>query len=373
MATTQVKILTTALLALVLSACAKEAVSPSVDGSLIRASLPASLTTRVSMTPATGGGLALSWQNGDVLRVVGESSELYTICPGYSAHIAQFSGTPVSGSRFTVFYPGRYASAQELRARSITGQTQNGNNSTAHLEWNALFEEVSDYASLDFSQARQNGVLYWRIELPVGAAAPVAVTLSCDQAIFPQNNDGTTMGTSWSLALSGVSLGSDRLLHAWMALPWTNVALPEGLSLQVSVRLSDNTQYSRIWSVPTGGLTIRSGQVNVIRLYRSVEVDHFDTGFADNFTWISLFPDVTPIPPTPGGDMTGNPENYDWNNLFPDLPVPPAPSGNDVTGTPENYGWNNLFPDLPVPPAPSGNDVSGSQENFSWTNLQFGV
>lgn len=349
MANTQVKILTTALLALVLSACGKEAAAPAAEGSLIRASLPASLKSKVSMTPASSGGLALSWQNGDALRVVGESSELYTICPGYSAHFAQFSGTPVSGSRFTVLYPGKYISAQQLRERSFAGQTQSGNNSTAHLEWNALFEDVSDYSHLDFSQALQDGVLYWRIELPEGAAAPVAVTLSSEQAILPQTNEGTAvMGKSWTLLLSGVSLSSDHLLHAWMAIPWTDVKLPEGISMEVSVLLADHTLFSRIWSVPAGGLTIRSGQVNVIRLYKSADVDHLDAGL-EAYSWTSLFPGDSPVPPTP-----------------------PTP-GEDVTGSQENFGWNDLFPDIPAPPAPSGKDVSGSQENFTWTNIQFGV
>ncbi|MBP5397844.1 MAG: hypothetical protein J6Y32_04355 [Bacteroidales bacterium] len=379
MATTQVKILTTALLALVLSACGKEAAAPSVEGSsLIRASLPASMKTKVSMTPSSTGGLALSWQNGDALRVVGESSELYTICPGYRAHVANFTGTPVSGSRFTVFYPGRYISAQQLRERSYAGQTQNGNNSTAHLEWNAMIEDVSDYADLGFSQARQNGVLYWRVELPESAAAPVAITLSAEQAIFPQTNNGTSdMGTSWSLSLSGVSIGADHLLHAWMAIPWTDVALQEGLALNVSVRLADNTQYSRNWSVPTGGLTIRSGQVNVIRLYKSADVDHLDTGL-EAYTWTDLFPGdapVPPTPPTPGEDVTGSQENFGWNDLFPNIPTPPTPPtpSSDVTGSQENYDWNNLVPDVPAPPAPSGNDVTGSLEHFTWTVLQFGV
>lgn len=344
MATTQVRILVAAWGALVLAGCAKEPAGSPDGTATIRATIPASMQSKVSMTPS-GGGLALAWQSGDVLRVVGEQSQLYTIQPGFSAHIADFSGTPVDGSGFTVYYPGqRYASVQDLRARSYASQLQDGNGSTAHLEWNALYENVSDYAHLDFSQARQNGVICWRIELPEDAAAPTAVALSADRVLFPQTNaEVPAKGQSWSLSLSHISLASDHVLYAWMMIPWTDVPLPEGTILSVSVRLSDGKEYSSSVSVPAGGLTIRSGRVNAFRLYKSEEVDHFDAGL-EGFTWTPLVPYV---PPTP-----------------------PGPSGEDVSGSQEGVNWDELFPSVP---APSGNALDASQEAFVWNNIQFGL
>ena len=238
------------------------------DRNVITASIPEAIT-RVSMNaPADGKGLALAWEAGDELTVIGvNSTEQFTIADGFTAHNAQFNGTAVDGNSFTVIYPGQtYKTLDEINAVSYLEQKQTGNGNTDHLFYHAMVE-TSDYTSLDFSKARQNGVIKFLFQLPSEATVVESVTLSATDAVFYATNDLDGEKTnSLTLDLEDVDVSaSEQMLTAYMMISWNDVALPAASKLTITVNMPDS-KFEQVLTVPETGLTILSGKVNTFGL-----------------------------------------------------------------------------------------------------------
>ena len=185
--------------AAVFAACNKETQEPVKPGpepgsNVIRVTIPDALT-KVSLTDQapSGNGMALAWQEGDALRVIGETSELYSIADGFSGHSAEFTGNPVEGSTFTILYPGSFETKEALGARSYANQTQNGNGNSDHLTYNALISGVDTYEEVAFTEEwaaahggdfLQNGVLKLVVSLPGEVSVVKEAALVASSAIF---------------------------------------------------------------------------------------------------------------------------------------------------------------------------------------------
>lgn len=233
-----------ALAALALS-CAKE-VNPDVPVSrkkvTIKVALPEKDDTKVSLTEATDKkSIALAWEAGDAISVNGEA---FTIKEGFSAHEAEFEGNAPSGDSYTIIYPGKYASKEAFDARSYAGQTQTGNSSTAHLEYNAALVDVSEYAEPKFDpewaadkggSLTQNAVLQLRLQLPENASSASSVTLSASRAIFPTTNAGTELTKDYTLALTDVTLPANKILEAYLMVSAAGVTFQDGDALTLAV------------------------------------------------------------------------------------------------------------------------------------------
>ena len=238
------------------------------DRNVITASIPEAIT-RVSMNaPADGKGLVLAWEAGDELTVIGvNSTEQFTIADGFTAHNAQFNGTAVDGDSFTVIYPGQtYKTLDEINAVSYLEQKQTGNGNTDHLFYHAMVE-TSDYTSLDFSKAKQNGVIKFLFQLPSEATVVESVTLSATDAVFYATNDLDGEKTnSLTLDLEDVDVSaSEQMLTAYMMISWNDVALPAASKLTITVNMPDS-KFEQVLTVPETGLTILSGKVNTFGL-----------------------------------------------------------------------------------------------------------
>lgn len=237
------------------------------ERNVITASIPEKLT-KVSMNaPADGKGLELSWEADDALAVIGETTEIFSIAEGFTAHSASFNGTPVNGNSFTVLYPGQdYETLASIKSVSYVNQTQNGNGSTDHLFYHAIIE-TSDYTSLDFSKARQNGVIRFYFQLPENAGTVNSVTISAGSDIFYTTNDIDGEKTnSLTLNLEGIDVSeSEQILTAYMMIPWFDVELAAGSKLDIEVQMPDS-KFVQVLTVPETGLTILSGKVNSIGL-----------------------------------------------------------------------------------------------------------
>lgn len=273
------KLMAALLSATLLASCSKE---PVLNEKTISASLPSD--TKVSMMPSETG-LSLAWQTGDKLGVcAGGTTKLYSIMDGFTAHEAQFSGEPLSGDRFTVYYPGqKYDGPEAIKARKYNVQHQKGNGSTAHLEWNAMLEECADYLHLNFAEARQNSVLMISLMLPEDVPSVEAVSISAGSDVFYLTNDAEgPMTNGMRLELEDVDLSSHSLT-VYMMLPWYDVALSAGTKLQVTVEAGGGGKYTKKLSVPAGGIVIRSGKLNIIRLYQDVSGDFASP--LEGFVW----------------------------------------------------------------------------------------
>ena len=238
----------------------------------ISASIPDGPATRVAAAAAETG-LAWKWEERDQITVVGVNSSVFDIEDGFTAHQADFTGKPVAGSSFSIFYPGTFSSVAELEAAAWTGQVQTGNGSMAHLKYNALLVGVDAFETFEFSDAwaaehkgtfKQSGVLKFALTLPEGITAPENVAIMADDAVFCVDNAGTK-ASSLSLELKEVTLGDDRVLTAWMTLPWQEVKVAAGSKLTVVVVADGGNHWQRETTLAAEA-SLLPGKVNTITL-----------------------------------------------------------------------------------------------------------
>ena len=129
-----------ALSILLAAACSKEKQQPAPKDkaiSKITVSLPETPETKVFLNQGTEA-MNLAWQEGDKIAVIGDQTHIFALSSGAGTKAAEFTGEEVTGSSFTVIYPGTYTSLSAIKELSYLDQTQNGNGNTAHLSFNAV-------------------------------------------------------------------------------------------------------------------------------------------------------------------------------------------------------------------------------------------
>lgn len=266
-------------------ACSKP-VTPAADQTVIKAELPQTESKVALDKPAGGSGLALRWEAGDKLTVIGDNVSVFKICDGFTDHSAEFSGTAVSGSRFTVYYPSDgYNTLEDILRRDYTLQRQNGNGSTEHLEWNAMLKDIADYTHMSFSQGKRSGVLEVSVMLPKEVATVKSLTVSSKTPVFYPNNDASQQKVSQlELQLENVDLSSDHTLHTYIMTSWEDMPLAAGEVITVTVVVDQTLKFTKRLTVPAGGLTLKSGAVNVIRLYGDAASSNLNSNL-EGFIW----------------------------------------------------------------------------------------
>lgn len=265
--------------------CAKEAPAPeekllepqeevTTNPSVIKAGIPDEITKVALADQGVGNGMSLAWEAGDQIRVIatagGSGNEPFTIKDGFTATSAEFEGTPVEGTAFTVFYPGSYADVAAINARSYTSQVQNGNGNVAHLEWNAIETGLSNYGTLTFS-TKQNGALRFKLKLPDAFTKVYKVALKAPSAIFSTTNAGDATTQELVLNLKDgsndyITLGGDKILTAYMMVSWNDNVIAEGTGLNVEVWGDQEEPWVKTKTVGTGGFTIAGGKVTNVQL-----------------------------------------------------------------------------------------------------------
>ena len=208
------------------------------------------MDTKVSLTESGDKkAMNLAWENTDKLSINGNEFSVSNII---SAHEAEFDGSAPAESPYTIIYPGKYATAVEFNARSYAAQTQTGNSSTAHLEYNAMLSGVTAYAEPKFDAAWatanggslvQNGAIQLRLQLPDGVATATSVSLVASRAVFPTTNAGGDLAKTQTLSLSSVTLPSNHILEAYMMFSAAGVTWQAGDKLTVAVGTPDGVYY----------------------------------------------------------------------------------------------------------------------------------
>ena len=248
---------------LLLASCVREVPTdlPEVqEGDLvtIRVSMP-DAASRVSFTPEDGK-LALSWEEGDCIRVAsGSTSSVFTISRILSAHEAEFTGPAVSGSSFDILFPGTYSSAEEAGADTAT-PAQNGNGSTAHLRYKAALGSVDTYTEIAFTDSwadEHGGSLREAAAVKLQATLPAGVTTLKNAVLCIE-------GVNYTLPLENVDVsGDDQVLTAYLMLPWEEILLSEGSKLPVFVTDAAGDVYSTVLTI-ANDKTITGGKMNSI-------------------------------------------------------------------------------------------------------------
>ena len=264
-------LLSFAVIALLMAGCAKETAPEESLNHKDRIQVGLNEDSRISLTDQTTA-LALAWETGDAIRVIGASgNSRFDIIPGYTAHKADFEGEALLNGPYTLLYPGTYASADALNARDFSVQTQNGNGSTAHLEYNAMLSGVSDYHTFAFTPAwasahgatfKENAVLKLVLQVPSGITSVSQVVLSSNSDIFYQTNGGSQKTSSLTLNMENVSIStSNYFLTAYFDLSMQATQFLATSTLTATITTNIGT-YSKL--VTPGAATLSGGKMYVI-------------------------------------------------------------------------------------------------------------
>lgn len=207
--------------------------------------------TKVSLTQGDNK-LTLSWQEGDALNVIGSTTEKYTIVnESIEGKTAQFSGKKVEGSSFDIIYPAKYTTTAAIGARSYTGQVQNGNGSTSHLEYNAIIEGASDYRNISFTKGASgckiNGAVKIVVTLPVNVSSVESITISADNNLFYSTNASQTPDSkALTLGFTNTTIDGTHTLTAYMMTSWQDATIPSGTKLTIDVTVPEQkSHYSK--------------------------------------------------------------------------------------------------------------------------------
>lgn len=268
---TVLRLFLAATAALAVMACVRESELGKMDtgGTMtIRASVPEEPLTKAAFSiPGTGGGLHLSWQAGDQIRVINHASPsqhaAYDIQAGFTDHVASFSGAAVPGTTFDVVAPGSYTSVAAAAAGNPT-LTQDGNNNTDHLVFTALLSNVAkaDLADIGFTAdwvsahpgttLKRGGVVKFVLTLPGAITAPKKVVLS-------------GFGEEICVNITNVNLSSAHVLTAYAQSGWEDVAIPAGTQITVAVLDGDDDLYAAT-KILAADATLEAGAQNIITI-----------------------------------------------------------------------------------------------------------
>ena len=215
--------------------------------------------------PATRGAgletkLSWTWNSGDKITVIGETTEVFKIKEGFSPKKAEFVGKPVKGKTFTILYPGQDAVEQDWSV-----QTQKGNNSLSHLRYEAALENVDDYFTFAFDPAwaaehagtlKQTGVLKLTVEVPEGITEPTSIAVTADTPLFYKGNGEEEKTDKLLLNLTDCT-PEDGVLTAWFNTSWNAAEVPSGATLYVVLGgndklLSRDVLFSKKSTLETG-------------------------------------------------------------------------------------------------------------------------
>lgn len=261
------RIYTLALLTLLAAACRKapEAAVPA-SGELvtIRAVLPEDDALKGAGVSSV---LSWTWNEGDCLTVVGETTEVFTIKEGFTPKQAEFVGKPVKGTSFSIYYPGQDAVSTDWSA-----QVQKGNGNMDHLRYEAVLDKVDSYGEFAFSPAwaeehggslKQVGVIKFDLSMPAAVTEASKLTIAADSPLFFKGN-GEEKVEELSITLQDLTIAAGKSLTVWMMSSWNDVTVPAGTVLTVSV-LSEGKTYLQEIAIAAES-TIFTGKVNTITL-----------------------------------------------------------------------------------------------------------
>ena len=212
--------------------------------------------------------LSWTWSAGDKLTIVGETTEVFSIKPGFTPKKAEFVGTPVKGDKFTIYYPG----LEEASEADWSAQVQNGNNDLDHLKYAAALVDVDDYLSFSFSEEwaaehggsiSQTGVLKFILTPPAGTVNVSSVSLSTSDDLFFSGN-GDAKVNALTLQLQNIALADGDILKAWMVTSWNEATIPAGTPFSVTIE-ADGKIFTQKLSKSEDGV-LKSGMVNKITL-----------------------------------------------------------------------------------------------------------
>ena len=191
--------------------------------------------------------LSWTWNEGDKITVIGETTEIFRIKPGFTPKKAEFEGMAVKGKSFTILYPG-----EEVAETDWNTQVQKGNNNLDHLKYQASLSDVDDYTTFAFNSEwaeahggtlKQTGVLKLTFDVPAGITQPESVTLSADTPIFFSGNTEESATDKIVLNVEDYTVTEGEPMVAWFTTSLNEAVVPAGTTLYVTVNGNEKSLY----------------------------------------------------------------------------------------------------------------------------------
>ena len=252
------------------AACDKTVEIPAQPGEpeqiTIKASLPES--TKVAYSELENNALHLAWEANDCIRVFsGEQSQVFTIKDSFTDHEAEFTGTAIDGTSFSILYPGTYATIQEALAFDYDNQTQVGNGSTAHLSFIACLQGVDSYQDFSFTKSwaeSHGGTFFVPGIVKIIATLPSGVTTVKKVAL--KLNPGEI-----TLNLQNVDVSaSSQVLTAYVMLPWGGTSITGGNAIDLVITDSIDDEYGLTFALGADTV-LQDGRVSVFKFSKDIE------------------------------------------------------------------------------------------------------
>lgn len=272
------------LLGLAAVSCTKEISNelPAPKGSEDLVTIKATFTGDEITKVGASTGFSWFWSEGDKLAVTGNADpQIFKISAGFSSKSAEFTGKAVEGDSFTIQYP-----ESSISGTSWEGQVQNGNNSTAHLKYQASLEGVDDYTTFEFNDAwasahkgtlKQTGILKIVMTLPDTLTSVSKVTVAAENAVFYTGNSDAT-AKKLELELENAVVDSKHMLTAWLTTSWNEATVKAGEFLTVSIKAGEKS-IERTMEFTKDGI-LMTGKVNVFEIDGTAwtEGSHYQEG-----------------------------------------------------------------------------------------------
>ena len=237
---------------------------------------PANPASKVDFTQGTDK-IDLAWSDSDKLTIINEDTDEYSVFTLTSSDgvKANFTGTAISGTSFTVLYPGTVTSVSDMDDFSFVGQTQTGNANLAHLKtaWTAKITGLSDFSDVKFAAPAggtfdQSGILKFYIQMPDYVTTVTNVSIEAGSDVFFTDNDDE-QANILSLALSGITLDAKHAFTAYMAIPQKDSdPVSSGETVTVKIVDGDGLEWKKDITL-TEDFYLQAGKVNVIQLAKS--------------------------------------------------------------------------------------------------------
>lgn len=274
----------------ILASCAKENapalenIDPKVNAEQITISATlADALTKVSFNPSytnnKPAGMALTWAEGDALRVYDHADRSryddFTIeASSVGTKTGSFTGTLVNASSATSYDVEVIGGA----GFNYAVQTQPSDGATTGLKYIASASNVADLSSITLTDL--SSVLAITAKMPSTdvAATIKSVDITASNAIF---NVGKTLSITFDAAGDA---GEDGILHFFATLPQGNTAVPNGTTLLVHFNApgEDHDIYTRF--ITLGSQTFTAGKLNAININASESDTHAGATSCDGTT-----------------------------------------------------------------------------------------
>lgn len=263
-------------------------------------------STRIDFTDSgTGGNVTLVWSSGDAFSLyrangTSLSPATFTLESGDGTKNGIFQGDMPGGSggTYVAYYPAsKYSAAAtdgEVTAPTVTGQTQEGNESTAHLAAFTFMKATASDLQSALSFNHQMTMLTFDFTMPATYAAdevPASLTLTADANVFfttTDNGSSATKTNTLTLTLSNVTIdSSSKKLKAYMMVTGGTTLNQNTLTFGVKTNKNEYTYTTSPTSIAYNAGTRYTGTVA-----------------AAEWTVKSINSDIGDI--TDGGSMTGS-------------------------------------------------------------------